>query len=310
MRWNQITLPVLLMISGPLTLPPAGVMKISPLPLSAPCFSTMTAGAFARTAAPEVTVVHAAPAKAMTAATAAAAPARGALFRREPATRHETPLSPSRSSTLQAVTITIGRYPRGRHIWRPVPEMTVTVLDRALVAGDAGRVTGERQERPHPEVLNKARHETFTGQYKLDVVAEYDAASAGEQGAVLRGEALVSSHVTEWRRARDAGAGGPGRCGRVHALCARSVVRSLCHSDRAAWRSFGTSGLITGITCKVIQACEIACICRVQWQLSRDRGRGDHDCPLPVAGLGAVVIGRPLSPAVGPGGLHVVRDWI
>ena len=94
MRWNQITLPVLLMISGPLTLPPAGVMKISPLPLSAPCFSTMTAGAFARTAAPEVTVVHAAPAKAMTAATAAAAPARGALFRREPATRHETPLSP------------------------------------------------------------------------------------------------------------------------------------------------------------------------------------------------------------------------
>ena len=30
--------------------------------------------------------------------------------------------------------------------------MTVTVLDRALVAGDAGRVTGERQERPDPEV--------------------------------------------------------------------------------------------------------------------------------------------------------------
>jgi hypothetical protein len=29
--------------------------------------------------------------------------------------------------------------------------MTMTVLDRALMAGDAGRVTGE-QERPDPEV--------------------------------------------------------------------------------------------------------------------------------------------------------------
>ena len=56
------------------------------------------------------------------------------------------------------------------------PEMTVTVLDRALVAGDAGRVTGERQERPDPEVPEKARRRRFTAQYKLDVVAEYDAA--------------------------------------------------------------------------------------------------------------------------------------
>jgi transposase len=51
--------------------------------------------------------------------------------------------------------------------------MTVTVLDRALVAGDAGRVTGERQERPDPEVPERARRRTFTAQYKLDVVAEY-----------------------------------------------------------------------------------------------------------------------------------------
>jgi hypothetical protein len=31
-------------------------------------------------------------------------------------------------------------------------EMTVTVLDRAVVAGEAGQVSGERQERPDPEV--------------------------------------------------------------------------------------------------------------------------------------------------------------
>ena len=44
------------MISGPLTLPPAGVMKMSPFPLFAPCFSTMTAGALARADAPDVEI--------------------------------------------------------------------------------------------------------------------------------------------------------------------------------------------------------------------------------------------------------------
>ena len=53
----------------------------------------------------------------------------------------------------------------------------MTVLDRALMAGDAGRVTGERQERPDPEVPERARRRSFTAQYKLDVVAEYDAAA-------------------------------------------------------------------------------------------------------------------------------------
>jgi transposase len=84
--------------------------------------------------------------------------------------------------------------------------MTVTVLDRAHGAGEAGQVNGRQQERPDPEVPEKARRRSFTAQYKLDVVAEYDAAPAGEKGAVLRREGLYSSHVIEWRRARDAGA--------------------------------------------------------------------------------------------------------
>src|SRR5580692_3102119 len=90
--------------------------------------------------------------------------------------------------------------------------MTMTVLDRAVLAGDAGQVTGKRPEHPDPEVPERARRRTFTAQYKLDVVAEYDAAAAGEKGAVLRREGLYSSHVIEWRRARDAGAlAGPAR---------------------------------------------------------------------------------------------------
>ena len=83
--------------------------------------------------------------------------------------------------------------------------MTMTVLDRALVAGDAGRMTGERQERPDPEVPEKARRRTFTAQYKQEVLAAYEAAAPGEKGAILRREGLYSSLITEWRRVVDQG---------------------------------------------------------------------------------------------------------
>ena len=82
----------------------------------------------------------------------------------------------------------------------------MTVLDRAPVTGDAGRVTGERQERPDPEVPKRARRRTFTAAYKQEILAAYDAAGPGEKGAMLRREGLYSSPITEWRRARDAGA--------------------------------------------------------------------------------------------------------
>jgi transposase len=84
--------------------------------------------------------------------------------------------------------------------------MTTTVLDQVPVTGDPGRVSGDRQERPDPQVPERARRRTFTAQYKLDVVAAYDAAPDGQKGAVLRREGLYSSHIVEWRRARDSGA--------------------------------------------------------------------------------------------------------
>jgi transposase len=77
-------------------------------------------------------------------------------------------------------------------------------LDRALVAADAGLVA-DAQERPDPEVPERARRRTFTAKYKLEVLAAYDAAQPGEKGAILRREGLYSSHIVEWRRARDAG---------------------------------------------------------------------------------------------------------
>jgi transposase len=47
---------------------------------------------------------------------------------------------------------------------------------------------------------------SFSAQYKLAIVTEYENAPNGEKGAVLRREGLYSSHVIEWTRARDAGA--------------------------------------------------------------------------------------------------------
>jgi transposase len=89
-----------------------------------------------------------------------------------------------------------------------LPEMTskVTTLARAAGMEDPGRVAGDAARRPDPEVSERARRRTFTAKYKLEVLAAYDAAPDGEKGAVLRREGLYSSHIVEWRRARDAGA--------------------------------------------------------------------------------------------------------
>jgi transposase len=83
--------------------------------------------------------------------------------------------------------------------------VTVT-LDRGLVAADAGQVADGEAVRPDPEVPERARRRTFTAKYKLEVLAAYEAAEPGEKGAILRREGLYSSHIVEWRRARDAGA--------------------------------------------------------------------------------------------------------
>jgi len=83
--------------------------------------------------------------------------------------------------------------------------MTVA-LDRALPAADAGVMADGKPVDPDPEVPQRARRRSFTAKYKLEVLAAYEAAEPGEKGAILRREGLYSSHIVEWRRARDAGA--------------------------------------------------------------------------------------------------------
>ena len=57
------------------------------------------------------------------------------------------------------------------------------------------------------EVSSKARRRRFTAEYKRKILAEADACTKpGEIGALVRREGLYSSHLTEWRRARERGA--------------------------------------------------------------------------------------------------------
>ncbi|CCG02801.1 transposase [Blastococcus saxobsidens DD2] len=76
--------------------------------------------------------------------------------------------------------------------------MTMTTADLS-----AAPVTDDGQVSPRAE---RPRRRSFTAEYKLQILAEYDATEPGQRGALLRREGLYSSHLVEWRRARDAGA--------------------------------------------------------------------------------------------------------
>jgi transposase len=62
-----------------------------------------------------------------------------------------------------------------------------------------------KQSIPNPEVPAKAKRRTFTAEYKMRILAEADSCTEpGAIGALLRREGLYSSHLTTWRRQREA----------------------------------------------------------------------------------------------------------
>ena len=83
--------------------------------------------------------------------------------------------------------------------------MTMTALDRALVAGDAGRVAGDGRSAPIRRSPNAPR--TFTAQYKQEVLAAYEAAPDGRKARSCAGKACTPA---SFRVAADAGCRGPG----------------------------------------------------------------------------------------------------
>ena len=83
--------------------------------------------------------------------------------------------------------------------------MTLTMADMASSrAGQDGVVaTGEGPRAGRP------RRRAFTAEYKMRILAEYEQLDdPGERGALLRREGLYTSHISEWRKARDKGAAG------------------------------------------------------------------------------------------------------
>ena len=72
---------------------------------------------------------------------------------------------------------------------------TTTAVDGAKLAS----------RRLDTEVVAKAVRRRFTAEYKLRILEEAEACSSGEIGALLRREGLYSSHLTTWRRQREAG---------------------------------------------------------------------------------------------------------
>ena len=59
-----------------------------------------------------------------------------------------------------------------------------------------------------PDPAARPRRRSFTAEYKAAILDEYDQLPMGsnERGALLRREGLYTSHIAEWRKARDAGA--------------------------------------------------------------------------------------------------------
>jgi transposase-like protein len=64
------------------------------------------------------------------------------------------------------------------------------------VTAPAGAVT---------EVVARAARRRFTAAYKLRLLQEADQCAPGELGTLLRREGLYTSHLTTWRRQREAG---------------------------------------------------------------------------------------------------------
>jgi transposase len=77
--------------------------------------------------------------------------------------------------------------------------MTPTVL-----APRNNGVMDQPQDHEHDPAA-RPRRRTFTAEKKLELLAEYDAADREGRGALLRREAIYTSHISEWRKARDRG---------------------------------------------------------------------------------------------------------
>ena len=84
----------------------------------------------------------------------------------------------------------------GRFVERAVGERSEAAGGRAAPAGA-----------PDPELVERPLRRRFSAEYKLRILRDAEACTRpGEIGALLRREGLYTSHLSAWRKQRDAGA--------------------------------------------------------------------------------------------------------
>src|SRR3954464_15478036 len=82
------------------------------------------------------------------------------------------------------------------------------IAERAVgERGDLAAARPSREGVADPELVERAKRRRFTAEYKLRILKQAEACTRpGEIGALLRREGLYTSHLTAWRKQRDAGA--------------------------------------------------------------------------------------------------------
>jgi transposase len=87
-------------------------------------------------------------------------------------------------------------------------EASARIAERAVgERSDLGAARPDRERVPDPELVERAKRRRFSAEYKLRILQQAEACTrSGEIGALLRREGLYTSHLTAWRKQRDAGA--------------------------------------------------------------------------------------------------------
>ena len=94
--------------------------------------------------------------------------------------------------------------------------MSLVEMSNGAGGREAERAVGERSEAaaggaappgaPDPELVERPKRRRYSAEYKLRILREADACTRpGEVGALLRREGLYTSHLTYWRKQRNAG---------------------------------------------------------------------------------------------------------
>jgi len=84
--------------------------------------------------------------------------------------------------------------------------MLETMKKKPIQSQDSATLMPSQTPQIDIKVPEKPKRRRFTAAYTLRILEEIDAASPGEPGATLRREGLYSSHISDWRMARRAGA--------------------------------------------------------------------------------------------------------